>query len=177
MIVHITGAPGSGKSTIGNILKKKLKHIKVYDIDNLYHDFINIQRKISDTFPQKFQKYIDELIKKHKNIIFVGLHYSDPHFLFKNAMIDVKPFKINFNTEHLLFIDIDMSTCIKQLFSRVINNVTKEVSKLIDDDVKFVFNFKQEKQSFKYWNKKFIKDKYIPIKNKKIVSYIKNLCD
>ena len=38
MIIHISGSPGCGKTTLGNVLKDKFKHIHVKDTDDFTHD-------------------------------------------------------------------------------------------------------------------------------------------
>jgi adenylate kinase family enzyme len=70
MTIHISGAPGSGKSTFGVKLKKIFKNIKILDLDDLFDDFIN-----KNKFNKKaYQNYLDTIINKNKNIIFVGLN-------------------------------------------------------------------------------------------------------
>lgn len=67
MIIYITGASGSGKTT----LLKKLP-VKGYDLDDIYEKNWELHRKF-ETVQKGVQKDIDDLIAKHKNIVFVGL--------------------------------------------------------------------------------------------------------
>jgi len=66
IIIHIAGAQGSGKTTMGNKLLKKYKNkIYVKDLDELH-----AENKSND-----YQQFINEFIKLHndKPLIFVGL--------------------------------------------------------------------------------------------------------
>ena len=71
MIVYITGASGSGKTT----LLKKIP-IKGYDLDDIYESNWKKHRKI-DTVERGVKKDIDELVHKHKTIVFVGLQSKE----------------------------------------------------------------------------------------------------
>lgn len=142
MIVHITGAPGSGKSIIGKWIQDNYD-IVVFDIDNLYHDFIAKKEKSNETIGQfkknigvELQNYIDKIIKKYDDIIFVGLNYPDPRIQFRGREIFVEPFKVNLNADYNIYIDIRISQIVKQKFKRTlvetidnIDNVFEEISK------------------------------------------------
>lgn len=66
MIVYITGASGSGKTTILKDLP-----IKGYDLDNLYHSNLQKHKKVSAVH-KGVKKDIDVLLSKHKHIVFIG---------------------------------------------------------------------------------------------------------
>ena len=75
MIIHISGAPGSGKTTIGLKLKKYYKtKVIVKDLDDLFAEFIKLNAKKFSG--KKYQCFINDFINKHnkKPIIFVGLN-------------------------------------------------------------------------------------------------------
>jgi uridine kinase len=80
IIIHISGVSGSGKTTIGNKLKKQFKkQIIVKDIDDLRREFIedyygNMKFDIIDM--SEYQLYIDKFVKNNslKPLIFVGLN-------------------------------------------------------------------------------------------------------
>ena len=99
MIIHISGAPGSGKSTFGIELKKIFKNIKILDLDDLFDNFIN-KNKFSI---KAYQKYLDIIINKNKNIIFVGLNKDKGR---SGALYDLKS-DYNF---YILY--VILSTCI-----------------------------------------------------------------
>ena len=70
MIIHICGPSGSGKTTLGNKLKKKYGNkIVVKDLDDLRGEFIKKTYNTSKSWSfseVKYQKYIDNYIKKNK---------------------------------------------------------------------------------------------------------------
>jgi len=109
MIIHISGSPGSGKTTIGHKLKKHYKNkIVVKDLDDLFTEFI----KEHQFDPKKYQKYIYDFINQNddKIIIFVGLnseHLTD-------TLYDVR-------ADHKFFIDLSIKTNLERHFSREIN--------------------------------------------------------
>jgi hypothetical protein len=67
MIIYITGASGTGKTT----LLKKLP-IQGYDLDDIYESNWKKHRKV-ETVQKGVKKDINELVSKHKDIVFVGL--------------------------------------------------------------------------------------------------------
>lgn len=80
IIIHISGASGVGKTTMGTQLKKKFgKNIVVKDTDDLMSEFISsIGGKFINFDSIKYQNYIDNFINKQtKPIIFVGLYNVD----------------------------------------------------------------------------------------------------
>jgi len=71
MIIYITGASGSGKTTI-----LKQLPIKGYDLDNIYFSNWQKHKKI-ETVQKGVIKDINILLSKHKDIVFVGPNGSD----------------------------------------------------------------------------------------------------
>lgn len=71
MIIYITGASGTGKST----LLSKIK-IKGYDLDDIYEKNWKKHRKV-ETVQKGVASDIHDLIAKHKDIVFVGLQGKD----------------------------------------------------------------------------------------------------
>lgn len=110
MIIHISGAPGSGKTTIGLKLKKYYKtKVIVKDLDDLFAEFMKLNtKKISSI---KYQKFIDNFINKHNNksIIFVGLN---------SEHITDKFYKIN--PYYKFYIDLSVDINLKRHFLREI---------------------------------------------------------
>ena len=104
MIIQISGAPGSGKSTFGIELKKIFKNIKILDLDDLFDNFIN-KNKFSI---KAYQKYLDIIINKNKNIIFVGLNKDKGR---SGALYDLK-------SDYNFYIKINIKEHIKRLFKR-----------------------------------------------------------
>ena len=91
MIIHISGAPGSGKTTIGLKLKEHYKtKVIVKDLDDLFAEFMKLNTtKFSS---KKYQNFINDFINKHNNksIIFVGLNTEHITNKFYNINPDSK---------------------------------------------------------------------------------------
>jgi len=121
MIIHISGASGSGKTTMGNNIKKKYKNkIIVKDLDDLFLEFMNEKgynwnKKFN---PKIYQKYINDFInKQHKPIIFVGLNMDMWHN--PEHYYDVK-------ADYKFYIDMDIETIFKQKCERFIRKIFGE---------------------------------------------------
>jgi adenylate kinase family enzyme len=137
MIFHISGNQGSGKTTLGNKLKKALGNkVIVKDFDELYGEFRNTKRR-------SYQKYIYDFIKSHRNkhIIFTGLDadicLGDGK---NNNYYDMK-------ADYKYYIDIDENMILRQKFLRQVDKLYKRKNWFID-------TFLENKE-----NEKFIRDK------------------
>lgn len=75
MIIYITGASGSGKTTV-----LKLLPIKGYDLDDIYEANWKKHRKI-ETVQKGVKQDIDALVSKHPILVFVGLQGKE-HLVF-----------------------------------------------------------------------------------------------
>ena len=111
IIVHISGSPGSGKTTLGNKIKKHYgNNIVVKDLDDLFKEYIaKTQQKFN---PKKYQKYIDNFIENNnkKTIIFVGLNKEH----MTATLYDVRP-------DYKYFIDLPIEVNLERHFNREIN--------------------------------------------------------
>lgn len=110
MIIHISGAPGSGKTTIGLKLKKYYKtKVIVKDFDDLFAEFKIKYKKFSSI---KYQNFIDDFINKHNNksIIFVGLN---------SEHLTNKFYKIN--PDYKFYINLPVDINLKRHFLREID--------------------------------------------------------
>ena len=141
MIIHISGAPGSGKSTLGQYIKKNYKNIIVYDLDDLYHTMIKkMENQSLEIFKKnlriEFQKYVDKLIKNNENICFVGLNYPDPRISYKEKEVFVRPFKVEIHADHKFYIDIPIKQIVKQKFRRTLNETLEDIDHVLDDILK-----------------------------------------
>ena len=79
IIIHISGATGSGKTTLGNKLKEKYKNkIVVKNLDELIDEFIQYyygNKPFTYIDENEYQNYIYDYINKQKKpVIFVGLN-------------------------------------------------------------------------------------------------------
>lgn len=183
MIIHISGAPGSGKTTIGNWIQNNFKNTIVHDIDDLYNKIIMKKSKeniknFSKTIVTDFQKYIDNIISrnKNKNLVFVGLNYPDPRIELHNKEIFLKPFKLNMRSDYNFYIDIPIHQIIKQYFKRTLaetlqdsDNILEEIMK--NKEKKYEIDLNDVISDTIEWKKMFKKDNYImigyePLKNR-----------
>ena len=138
MIIHISGAPGSGKTTLGNKIKKQNKNVIVKDLDDILMKFTKGKR-IKDWNSKKYQEYLDKLLEKYKNsskiIILVGLNKDMGHSnTFYNVYADYK-----------FYIKIPIKKHLEQLFLRNFNGWTDWIK---ERNHKILFNqlLKDEKQ-------------------------------
>jgi adenylate kinase family enzyme len=140
MIIHIEGASGSGKSTIGLKIKKniKSKNILVIDTDDILDlnvldvlkkyklkkkgDFKEYDKNIKKRINEDTKKILED--NKEKNIIFVGfLHYG---MKFLEKKID-KGFMIKIDSE-VLWRQYNLRTL------NMIKNNIKEIEELISNN-------------------------------------------
>lgn len=111
MIIHISGAPGSGKTTIGQKLKEHYKtKVIVKDLDDLFAEFMKLNTKKFSS--KKYQNFIDDFINKNNNksIIFVGLN---------SEHLTNKFYKIN--PDYKFYIDLPVDINLKRHFLREID--------------------------------------------------------
>ena len=175
MIIHIAGAQGSGKTTLGNKLKNKYK-IVVKDLDDLHTDFVQTKKK-------SYQQFIYSFIKlnKNKSIIFTGL---DADICLgnksKNNYYDLK-------ADYKYYIDIDENIILKQRFLRQVNKLynrkdwfintyLKSNEKFIQDKILRFINISSWKKEMKECKKLYKSRKY-KFKNREEIynNVIKNL--
>ena len=98
MIIHISGAPGSGKTTLGKKLQKHFQKYKskimVKDLDDIFMKYME-SKKSNRAIRKKYQEYLNKLLLKYKNtnktIILVGLNKDMGHSnTFYNVYADYK---------------------------------------------------------------------------------------
>jgi hypothetical protein len=140
LIIHISGASGAGKTTLGNKLKNKFGNkIIVKDVDDLRMDFIkkhygNNEWKSFDK--NAYQQFIDNYVKKiNKPLVFVGL--NNMPWWHKNLYY-------NMHSKYNFYINLDDETILKQKCMRHLNelqNLSKDevaMNDLIHDNKKFI---------------------------------------
>ena len=138
MIIHISGAVGSGKTTLGKKLKEKFGNkIVVVDIDDLRQEFIKEfynNKKFKKINKTQYQKYIDAFVKNNskKPLIFVGL--NNMPWWHKNHYYDM-------HSEHNYYIEIDDVTILKQKCRRLLNGIAEnDMDYLVEHNEKFIKN-------------------------------------
>jgi len=134
VIIHISGASGSGKSYLGNKLLELFGNkIIVKDIDDLRVDFIkeyygdnewNVIDK--DAYQEYIDKYITDQTKKGKPLIFVGLN-TMPWWH--------KDLYYNFQPDYKFYIDINNKKLVKYKCIRFLQEDLDDLKKLVDDEM------------------------------------------
>jgi len=139
VIMHIGGAPGSGKTYMGKQIKSQFPDLKVIDIDQLKDRFIEkpikenmeimekltrfksygkkskTQIKLENQYEENYKNYIinkfEKLHKQKQKYLLVG-HF----FMFNDYYIDIA-------ANHKVYLDIDSDT----LFSRRNGRLIKDI--------------------------------------------------
>lgn len=113
MIVHISGSPGSGKTTLGQELSLIYPNIIVKDTDDFTN---NISQNNGPLFVKELTNRIQLFIEEHPNniIILVGiLDITDNGITY---IVDMK--KI---TQHLFYLDVPIEQLLRQFYTRIVN--------------------------------------------------------
>ena len=135
VIIHISGSPGSGKTTLGNWIVEHLDFIAVKDTDEFIQRGDEEDRRL-EGFREDEEKYMNELsaLKSRKIedfilenqdkdiVVFVGLM---DHFGLKK-FYDFKQANLKY------FIDIEPKLLIKQYYTRLIK-VSGEIPQIWED--------------------------------------------
>jgi len=172
VIIHISGPPGSGKTTLGNYLRKnvKTKTTVVEDLDDLFNKFLAKNKFTVESYQKYIDKFISQNIAKHKNIIFVGLNMDMRRSnTFYNIQADYKYYiviPIKINMERLFMRDMnswldwmknrDHHILFKQLQKNeeeVVNGLTKSLRR--------VLSITNAEKDIKEFGKIYKKHKYI----------------
>lgn len=169
MIIHITGPPGSGKTTLGKFFADRSKKIQHLELDDLYMEFIAKREKKFKTieefkkhFWEDFRAYITAIITsiKCKNIIITGLNFPDPHIKFHDKWINLPGEYIKIECNYRYYLDVPLQTAAEHR-----EGITVAAAKKI------------VKQDSAFWKKMYKKvdDNYVHISNKYIKSLISRL--
>lgn len=183
LIIHISGASGAGKTTLGNKLKDDFgDQIVVKDLDDLRMEFVNFfyggyknirkndKLEKESNFKwnsEKYQEYIDEFINDQtKPIVFVGLNHM---FWFD------KDLYYNLYANYKFYIDIDLDLIFEQACRRFINQYFVEyqdylIRKLIKNNKKaiemtieqfsLICNYEDHIKQYKIWENDYRNQKY-----------------
>jgi len=143
LIIHISGASGSGKTTIGNKLKELFKSkIIVKDLDDLRSEFekkYKVVNYLKDFDSNMYQSFLDTYIfSQKKPLVLVGLN----HMFWHN-----KKLYYNVHSQYNYYIDIDDMLIVKQ---KCIRFLTDELPDMITKDKTIICDITED-------NKKFVK--------------------
>ena len=151
IIIHISGATGSGKTTLGNKLKEKYKNkIVVKDLDELIDEFIQYyygNKPFTYIDENEYQNYIYDYINKQKKpIIFVGLNDNNNPKVERFIKGKAKKY-YDLRSQYNYYIDIDDMIIVKQKCLRLLDtriNDKMAMNDLVNNNEKFVKMFVEE---------------------------------
>jgi len=182
IIIHISGFPGSGKTTLGEKLQKLYKNIIVYETDSFIQRYtkegkqlLKIKKDIlnnkktnkdyRDLWKKTIKNKIDEFISKYNNkiIVFVG---SLDNWAPRNTIY-------NINANYKFVLDIPLNELMKRFYLRISkeesenywNNLSKGMFSIIGSE-----NMIGELKKYNEWHKKH---NYIFLDDKDIINKIK----
>lgn len=127
MIIHIAGAMGSGKTTLGKRIQEYNKKVIVIDLDDLRNSYYDkcINNKLgakafAKNYKSGYQRYIDENIRKHSNIVFVGIntYINNESVYYIDRVVKYPRCTFDLHSDYHFCIKLDINTNIKQLYDR-----------------------------------------------------------
>ena len=137
IIIHISGFPGSGKTTLGKKLEKMFKNIIVYDTDGfiqhhtkegkqlLQLDKLKKWKEYKILWKNTIKNKINRFISKYHNkiIVFVG---SLDNFAPSNTIYNIK-------TNYKFVLDIPLNELMKRYYLRIYKKEQKSTDKESDN--------------------------------------------
>jgi translation elongation factor EF-G len=130
LIIHISGSPGVGKTSLGNKIQEHYHDkIVVTDIDKLLRAFMTTDYKDKHFDKNKYQKVLDEyILKQTKPLVLVGM----------NIMVWNDPKKYyNVHSEYNFCIDATNQKIFKQRCARFLNKTIEKKETLFDKMIKY----------------------------------------
>jgi len=128
MIIHISGSSGSGKTTIGNKIKKMFNNkVAVFDVDDLhmnpltrpkYWNKLNKTKTITEAkkvWKKLIHKTITETIEKNSNkiIVFVGLIQMSLPSKYNKCFYEIP------NVNYKFFLDVPINLLLERYYTRL----------------------------------------------------------
>lgn len=176
-IIHICGASGSGKTTIGEMLARRLrKGVAVIDLDDLLFKFVREQEEskesrkaIQDQWIFRYQALIDETIHRYFSVnllIFVGLNSSIGSFNFRGSKFQPPDHFYDLRADHKIYIDLPEEQILRQKFYRSVTKLAERKERYFDsnqDDLFYMVDIKRWtlenrkcERLYKKYNYKFV---------------------
>ena len=128
ILIHIAGPTGSGKTSLGNLIKDKFPFLLVKDLDEIFKDlpavFLKEFKEINhrDKFYRKYlDKGLSKFVSDHKDsiIVFVGF----------NGFNDFDEKKIQYSdilAKHKYYIQISEKENLERRFNRQIDRINNK---------------------------------------------------
>jgi hypothetical protein len=170
MLIHVSGPPGSGKTTLGNELKKYFKSKAVVkDLDDLFGEFIKLVG-VKNFDNKKYQTYIDNFILScsKKPLVLVGLN-SDPltkhYYTIHPNYAYCIDLPININLERLFMRDITgwidwMDERPKDILFKQLAENEKEVISGLTNSLARTLRISEHKKAIIGFRARYVKEKY-----------------
>tara|TARA_Y100000991_G_C21970081_1_gene348927 strand:+ start:1786 stop:2415 length:630 start_codon:yes stop_codon:yes gene_type:complete len=148
VIMHVGGAPGSGKTYLGKQLKSKYPNLKVIDTDMLKDKFIEkpipenieIMEKLANFDPNKKKTKAQIALEKkyeknYTNYIqnkFNKLHKQQQKYLLVGHFFMFDDYHIDIPANHKLFLNVDKDTLFSRRNGRLIKDISNNNKYFID---------------------------------------------
>lgn len=186
IIIHISGFPGSGKTTLGEKLQKMFNNIIVYDTDEFIQPHTKEGKKLlkldngkkSKEYKILWEKTIENkiniLTSKYKNkiIVFVG---SLDNFAPPNTIYNIK-------ADYKFILNVPLNELLKRYYLRIYfmdQKITKEKSinywKKLSKGVYRIHGSEDIIKDYEEYNEWHKKNNYIFLTDYKIIDKINNI--
>jgi len=174
--IHISGTPGSGKSTLGIKLQKMFPKFKIVETDkfvsranrkkrNKYKYMKDKKKFIFDIYKKKFNYYD----KKYKNIIYVGI---------LDSSVPDGSLYINKEFDYKIFLNVSDIELIKRYYTREVKEALLSNDKYIKEVIKGEWYILSSEEVLSSHKERITDHKpleYKLMKEKQIINLIKKL--
>jgi uridine kinase len=155
VVIHIAGAPASGKSTLGTTLQTRFPSLIVLDLDDVNREFAEAHGLVSLTqtspaqFQALYQEHLDDLMYKaalgNQSLVFVGIEaailgsWPGKHFLTVDLHADVHLCLDTPTADNVQrWIQRDMPEVIDEFATSLKQDVTQHYTQYRDNERAFV---------------------------------------